>query len=59
MDKLAKTLKIKDQADWHGVKWKIIKQHGGESLLGEYRGSITSLLASVYPEYQEVPLECE
>ncbi len=53
MDQLAKKLNITDQTAWNQLTIKTVLQNGGASLLYIYRGSLSKLLSSVYPEYKQ------
>ncbi len=53
MDMIAQKLHITDQHGWYKVKTSTLKKHGIPSwLVKHYKGSLTKLLASVYPEYR-------
>ncbi len=54
MDSLAKKLDVVHATDWRNVTGVMVKQNEGESLLKKYHGSLSKLLASVYPEYKQL-----
>ncbi len=53
MDNLAKTLQISNPEEWKSKLTKsVLYTHGGTTLLNvNYKGSVSRLLATVYPEY--------
>ncbi len=51
MEALARMLNIRDREGWYSVNSSTLRQYGASSLLHKYNGSISKLLATVYPEY--------
>ncbi len=51
MEELGKELGITNPEQWYKIKVKTLLKHGARGLLQTYKGSPSSLLISVYPEY--------
>eukprot|EP01114_Cavostelium_apophysatum_P004593 TRINITY_DN14919_c0_g1_i1.p1 TRINITY_DN14919_c0_g1~~TRINITY_DN14919_c0_g1_i1.p1 ORF type:complete len:186 (+),score=13.10 TRINITY_DN14919_c0_g1_i1:102-659(+) len=52
MNHVARRLKIQDMNDWNHVKLKDIVRLGGSGLLNHFGNSLSSLLNTVFPEYE-------
>ncbi len=53
MNNLAQTLHITDNEDWYKITGQDVLDNGGFPLLMLYRGSLSQLLRTVYPEYHK------
>ncbi len=52
MHELAEKLNISDTKGLYSLTSQMIRLHGGNSLLEKYNGSVSKLLAAVYPSYK-------
>ncbi len=54
MNAIASKLQISDPRDWYKITCKcMLQQKGGSGLLAKYKGSMSKLLATLYPEYRQ------
>ncbi len=51
MEAVAQRLKIVNHSGWYSVSCKVLREEGGGGLLAKHNGSISKLLATVYPEF--------
>lgn len=49
--RISEDLGIKALEDWYGIRNEDIIHHGGTNLLAQYGGSLSELLASLFPEH--------
>ncbi len=58
MDSIASQLNITNVSGWSYITSTSVQQYGGATLLQKYKGSLSKLLVSVYPEYKQFCRDC-
>ncbi len=51
LDYLARKLKITDQSMWYTTLRSALEQYQGRGLLTKYKGSLLTMMKTIYPEY--------
>ncbi len=54
MEQLAKKLNINEPADWQKMTKGMLQENGGVSVLAKYSNSVSKLLTTLFPSYQQV-----
>ncbi len=54
LNEIGQKLNITNQSDWYSITSEAFRKVGGTPLLNKYNGSLSKLLVTVYPEYQQI-----
>jgi len=56
MEEISPKLGVKELSDWYKVSNQLLVDHGASGLLTRYGGSLSALLAKLYPDYKWDPM---